>query len=287
MTTHFYILNVPDHLTTSPSVSPFGVTCREIADLIESKLAIGRVFWVEFDTHTGSRRARIRLSSWFNTPLSHKLRIEFAAQKKEPFLCEGYIDPSTGNFVRFHDDACISFHSEPNPPTSSPTSSAPTSSPPPSLLETLDSPLSPADLLTLTKGLLQDLATDDLSRETLIWTAQPKLDAHYKRIHDFLHLLHTHLQDDHDSRIYDLENTIRRLQHDNQRLHDDNRRLHDDNQRISESCDIQCWRVQEGLPRFYLPQTQTQNIHPFDAQLKRIRDDNSIILPIPATLLLL
>jgi hypothetical protein len=133
------------------------------------------------------------------------------------------------------------------------------------------------------------LATDDLSRETLIWTAQPKLDDHYKRIHDFLHLLHTHLQHDHDSHIYDLENTIRRLHDDNLRLHDDNLRLHDDNHRlhddnlrIKDSYEIQIWRVQEGLPRFYLP--HSQNIHPFDAQLKRIRDDNTIIFPIPATL---
>jgi hypothetical protein len=171
------------------------------------------------------------------------------------FLCEGYTDPSTGNFVRFHGDACISIHSEPNPT-------------PPSLLETLDSDLSIADLLTLTKGMVQDLATDDLSRETLIWTAQPKLDAHYKRIHDILNLLHTtppvatpHAE---------LEKKILLLQ--------------EENRRMRESHEVEIWRVQEGLPRFYSPETESR-IHPFDAELKRqalAAEIIPIIYPVPA-----
>jgi thymidylate synthase len=43
------------------------------------------------------------------------------------------------------------------------------------------------------KTMLQELATDEMSRETLIWTCQYKLDAHMERIAAILAVLTAHI----------------------------------------------------------------------------------------------
>jgi hypothetical protein len=48
MDLNLYIPHLPRHLTTTPHSNPFGITCTEIAHLIEVKLAIASVSWVDF-----------------------------------------------------------------------------------------------------------------------------------------------------------------------------------------------------------------------------------------------
>lgn len=173
--TTIYIPDVPNHLTTDPVNNPFGVTCSEVADLIEDKLQIGHISWVEFSNETDhhgkltGRSARVTFAYWFDTPKAKKVRADI--ETKGFFLCGGYY--SGEKFVQLTDGACISLLASSKQHG----------------LSAASFEMNAIKILTKVKPMVQELATDEMSRETLFWTCQYKLDEHNKRIANILETL--------------------------------------------------------------------------------------------------
>jgi len=104
---NLFIPNVPNHLITTPDERPFGVVVRDIVELLEDRLGLGRIIWVNFDNHGNewSRSAHVRFSHWYDTDMAKTVRNNILTTGYH--LCVGYHSGET--FVPLTHSACISF----------------------------------------------------------------------------------------------------------------------------------------------------------------------------------
>jgi hypothetical protein len=107
---HLYIPSVPNHLTTTPAQNPFGVTCSELANLLENQLGLGHISWIEFNTvtdHHGNaigRQAHVKFACWYDSEEAKIVRNDIKI--KGSHLCRGYRDGE--RFVKLTDGEYIS-----------------------------------------------------------------------------------------------------------------------------------------------------------------------------------
>jgi len=110
---NLFIPNIPNHLITTPDERPFGVVVRDIVELLEDRLGLGRVIWVNFDNHGNqwSRSAHVRFSHWYDTDMAKTVRHNILTMGYH--LCVGYHRGET--FVPLTHGACISLYAS-SPP---------------------------------------------------------------------------------------------------------------------------------------------------------------------------
>jgi len=110
---NLFIPNVPNHLITTPDERPFGVVVRDIVELLEDRLGLGRIIWVNFDNHGNewSRSAHVRFSHWYDTDMAKTVRNNILTTGYH--LCVGYHSGET--FVTLTHSACISLYAS-SPP---------------------------------------------------------------------------------------------------------------------------------------------------------------------------
>jgi hypothetical protein len=84
------IPDVPNHLISKPESNPFGMTCRELAELLEDRMKLGHISWIDFDNKTGVRRARVRFAHWYDNQTARNVRANIIETGSH--TCDGYVD---------------------------------------------------------------------------------------------------------------------------------------------------------------------------------------------------
>jgi hypothetical protein len=87
---HIVINDVPDYLIKQPNVNPYGITVSELAEFLEDRLKLGHISWIDFDTQSGKRSARVRFAFWYNNRSATTVREQILANGQ--YICSGYWD---------------------------------------------------------------------------------------------------------------------------------------------------------------------------------------------------